>query len=351
MNIPALRLLNQQLLNPQFRTPKELVSWMGAVQAQDYTMAKWAVGMRLKKAALQSIEKALHEGEIFRIHVMRPTWHLIAAEDVRWMLKLSAPRIRQANDSYAKGYGLEIAESLYAKSNDLLEKILCGGRSMTKPEITEFFNEAGMPADKFHMIRFLERAETEGVVCSGHIRGRQHTYALLEERVPFMPDLTKEESLARLAKSYFRSHAPAVLQDFIWWSGLSVTDAKDAIALIDTELVKEQWRERLWYVHDSCRRSGTVSGNLHLLPPYDELLLGYKDRSDVLPKEYYRRAFTNNGLFYPVVLHEGQIIGNWNKVEKKKMLEFSYSFFQDKISPDENLLSRAQQKYIQFIRG
>lgn len=89
MNIPALRLLNQQLLNPQFRTPKELVSWMGAVQAQDYTMAKWAVGMRLKKAALQSIEKALHEGEIFRIHVMRPTWHLIAAEDVRWMLKLS----------------------------------------------------------------------------------------------------------------------------------------------------------------------------------------------------------------------------------------------------------------------
>lgn len=104
MNIPNIRLLNQQLLNPLFREPKELVSWMGAMQAQNYSMVKWAVGMRLKSATIQTVEKALREGEILRTHVMRPTWHLVAAEDIRWMLKLSAQRIISANDSFAKGY-------------------------------------------------------------------------------------------------------------------------------------------------------------------------------------------------------------------------------------------------------
>lgn len=98
MNIPNIRLLNQQLVNPLFCEPKELVSWMGAMQAQNYPMVKWAVGMRLKSATIQAVEKALREGEILRTHVMRPTWHLVAAEDIRWMLKLSAQRIISAND-------------------------------------------------------------------------------------------------------------------------------------------------------------------------------------------------------------------------------------------------------------
>lgn len=348
MNIPILRLLNQQLLEPLFSTPKELVSWMGAMQAQDYAMVKWAVGMRLRSATLQVVEKALHEGEILRVHVMRPTWHLVAAEDIRWMLKLSAQRVKQANDSFAKGRGLDIPAHLYTKSHDRLEQILCGKKSLTRQEIADSFEQAGFPADRFHMTRFMERAETEGVVCSGEIRGRQHTYALLEERVPSIADLTREEALARLAKSYFRSHAPAVLQDFIWWSGLSVAEARQAVASIETELTKESWNGQCWYMHDSCRVHGEMHGNLHLLPSYDEYLLGYKDRTDVLPKEFYRKAFTNNGLFYPVILHEGQIIGNWNKVEKKKKLEFCCSFFREAI-PDPSLLNEAQQKYGRFL--
>ena len=140
MNIPNIRLLNQQLSNPLFREPKELVSWMGAMQAQNYSMVKWAVGMRLKSATIQAVEKALHEGEILRTHVMRPTWHLVAAEDIRWMLKLSAQRIISANDSFAKGYDLDIPNELYTKAHDLLEKILCGKKSLTKQEIAEHFN-------------------------------------------------------------------------------------------------------------------------------------------------------------------------------------------------------------------
>lgn len=164
MNIPNIRLLNQQLSNPLFREPKELVSWMGAMQAQNYSMVKWAVGMRLKSATIQAVEKALHEGEILRTHVMRPTWHLVAAEDIRWMLKLSAQRIISANDSFAKGYDLDIPNELYTKAHDLLEKILCGKKSLTKQEIAEHFNRSGIVADNHRMTRFMARAEQEGII-------------------------------------------------------------------------------------------------------------------------------------------------------------------------------------------
>ena len=348
MNIPNIRLLNQQLLNPLFREPKELVSWMGAMQAQNYSMVKWAVGMRLKSVTIQAVEKALHEGEILRTHVMRPTWHLVAAEDIRWMLKLSAQRIISANDSFAKGYDLDIPNELYTKAHDLLEKILCGKKSLTKQEIAEHFNRSGIVADNHRMTRFMARAEQEGIICSGENRGSKCTYALLEERVPPMPELTKDESLARLARSYFRSHSPAVLQDFIWWSGLPISDAKQAVYLIASELTTEQWKEQTWYIHDTCRTRGKLSGHIHLLPSYDEYLLGYKDRTDVLPKEHYPKAFTNNGLFYPVILHEGQVIGNWSKSAKKGSASIECSWFRSNDCVDETVLNQEKDKYMRF---
>ena len=348
MNIPNIRLLNQQLSNPLFREPKELVSWMGAMQAQNYSMVKWAVGMRLKSATIQAVEKALREGEILRTHVMRPTWHLVAAEDIRWMLKLSAQRIISANDSFAKGYDLDIPNEVYTKAHDLLEKILCGKKSLTKQEIAEHFNRSGIVADNHRMTRFMARAEQEGIICSGEDRGSKCTYALLEERVPPMPELTKDESLARLARSYFRSHSPAVLQDFIWWSGLPVSDAKQAVYLIASELTTEQWKEQTWYIHDTCRTRGKLSGHIHLLPSYDEYLLGYKDRTDVLPKEHYPKAFTNNGLFYPVILHEGQVIGNWSKSAKKGSASIECSWFRSNDCVDETVLNQEKDKYMRF---
>ena len=179
MKIPDIRLRNQQLLNPLFSQPKELVSWMGAMQAQNYPMVKWAVGMRLKSATLQKVEKALAKGEILRTHVMRPTWHLVTAEDIRWMLKLSAERIMAANESYAKGYDLGISEELYTKSNDLLEKILSGRKSLTRQEIAEHFSRSGIQADNHRMARFMTRAEQVGIVCSGEDKEGKCTYAHL----------------------------------------------------------------------------------------------------------------------------------------------------------------------------
>lgn len=349
MRIPEIRLQNQQLSTPLFRHPKELVSWMGAMQAQDYTMVKWAVGMRLKSPGIQAVEKALHQGEILRTHVMRPTWHLVAAEDIRWMLKLSAQRIKSANDSYAKGHGLEITEQQYERSYTILGNILSGKRSLTKQEIAEHFERSGLLADNYHMTRFMSRAEVEGIVCSGECRGRQHTYALLDERVPPTPELAKEEALARLATAYFRSHAPATLQDFSWWSGLPLTEARQAISLIEPELMSEQWHSQTWYIHDSCRTLGKATDSLHLLPSYDEYLIGYKDRTNVLPKEDYSKAFTNNGLFFPVLLYKGHVVGNWNKASKKKEIFPELSLFRKDICLKEELLNQAKERYVRFL--
>ena len=347
--ITHIRVASQQLEQPRFESPKELVSWMGAIQAQEYEMAKWAIGIRLRSSSLETVNEALYKGDILRTHVMRPTWHFVAAEDIRWMLMLSSERIKAAVMSYAKGHFGKIEKTLFTRCLDQIGKILEGYKSLTKQEIAEHFCCSGIlvEADNHRMTRFMVRAEQEGIVCSGEDKGGKYTYALLEERVPPVPEITKDEALARLARSYFRSHAPAVLQDFIW-SGLPVSEAKQAIYLIESELTAEQWNGQTWYVHEACRTRGKVSGRLHLLPSYDEYLLGYKDRTDVLPKEHYPKAFTNNGLFYPVILHEGQVIGNWSKSAKKGSASIECSWFRSNDCVDETVLNQEKDKYMRF---
>lgn len=232
----AVRLSAQQLSDPRFDDPRALVRWMGAVQAQDYKAVRWAVGIRLRTASLRAVNRALERGEILRTHVMRPTWHLVAAEDIRWMLRLSARRIRSANSSLARSRGLGIDDGMYSRSNRLIEKMLRGNLCLTKRQIADRFQAAGIAADTHFMTRYLMRAEADGIVCSGPDRAGQFTYALLEERVAPVPELTRDESLGRLARAYFRSHSPATASDFAWWSGLSASDVRAAIGSIRDEL-------------------------------------------------------------------------------------------------------------------
>lgn len=346
--IPTIRLHSQQLVNPQFDNPKDLVSWMGAIQAQDYGMSKWAIGLRLKSGTLETVNEALQKGEILRTHVMHPTWHYVAAEDIRWMLKLSARRIIAANDSFAKDRGQDISTTIYNKANALLEKILANNNHLTKQEIDEAFKKVGLETDERQSNRFLTRAEAEGIICSGADKNNKITFALLEERVPLVKELHKEEALAKLARNYFRSHSPAGLKDFVWWSGLSITDAKQGIASIERELISERFGAENLYIHHSCKDE-KVTDILHILPSYDEYLISYKDRSDVLKAEHRSKAFNAFGIFRPVVLHNGQIVGNWNKVTKKNELSVNMEWFEDNVRIKKTLLHKAKERYIAFL--
>ena len=300
--IPTIRLHSQQLINPVFNNPKDLVSWMGGIQAQDYTMSKWAIGIRLKAGNLQTVNEALAKGDILRIHVMRPTWHYVAAEDIRWMLKLSSRRIITANDSFAKSRGQDISVDIYNKANRLLEKALAGHNHLTKQEIDNIFKEGGLETNERLSNRFLIHAEAEGLICSGADKNNKITFALLDERVPPIQELHKEEALAILARKYFRSHSPASLKDFVWWSGLSVTEARQGIAAIEQELLTDQ-----------------------------------------------HKAFNSFGIFRPVILYNGQIVGNWNKVIQKQTTHIEMNWFKKNTKIKRELLSLAERKYLTFF--
>ncbi|SUV42359.1 winged helix DNA-binding domain-containing protein [Phocaeicola vulgatus] len=181
--IPTIRLHSQQLINPVFNNPKDLVSWMGGIQAQDYTMSKWAIGIRLKAGNLQTVNEALAKGDILRIHVMRPTWHYVAAEDIRWMLKLSSRRIITANDSFAKSRGQDISVDIYNKANRLLEKALAGHNHLTKQEIDNVFKEGGLETNERLSNRFLIHAEAEGLICSGADKNNKITCKRLRDSI------------------------------------------------------------------------------------------------------------------------------------------------------------------------
>lgn len=346
MNIPLLRVLNQQLLRPQFRDPAELVSWMGAVQAQDFHWMKWALGVRLRPTGIGKIDNALKQGEILRLHIMRPTWHFVAAKDIRWMLKLSAERIERAYLSYARSCGLNLPAELPGKGCALLEKILAGHKNLTVAEIIGEFAQTGFPSDKQTVQILLAVAEARGVICSGGPRAGRCTYALLEERVAPAPDIDRDEALARLARSYFRSRSPAVLPDFVWWSGLTLREARRAVGIIEAELSVERHNGQEWYVHHACRTRGDLSAASCLLPPYDEYLLGYKDRTEVLPKEHYSKAFTSYGIFYPVILHRGRIVGNWSKKANRGKLQLESGLF---TAEDDFDFNTAAAGYLKFL--
>ncbi|MDU1891027.1 MAG: winged helix DNA-binding domain-containing protein [Dysgonomonas sp.] len=344
--IPTTRLLSQQLVNPSFNNPKDLVSWMGAVQAQDYKMVKWALGLRLGSATIKDVEDSLHSGEIIRTHIMRPTWHLVPAEDLRWMMLLTGKRIKAAHRSY--GYHRFIDDELCNKGNDHIVKILEGNNHLTKQEIGEELIKAGIAADPAHIAHFIMSAEVDGLICSGADKKNKVTYALLDERIPPTKELHKEEALTKIALRYFKSHSPASLNDFVWWSGLLITEAREAIKLIESELIKDKFSNDNLFVHQSYKECKEHEDTLHFLPSYDEYIISYKDRTAVLPLEHQPKAFTNYGIFYPIIMHKGKIVGNWKKATKKGGPIIETTFFDKKIKIDKALIKKAEEKYRAF---
>ena len=313
-----IRLHAQQLVAPQFDDPAELIRWMGMVQAQEYSSAKWAVALRLRTPAAAPVEEALREGRILRMHIMRPTWHFIAAD-----------------------------EGDYLRCSRLLERILGGGNHLTRQQIAGELERAGMAVDAPRLNRLMMHAETDGVVCSGADRAGKPTYALLAERVPQAVDLPEEEALALLALRYFRSHSPATFDDFVWWSGLPVGQARRGVGALDGELLRESFGGREYLLHESWATCRKAPAHAHLLPAFDEYLIAYKDRSDVLAPEHRARAFNDFGVFRPVLLHGGRIVGQWGR----KGTQVGVEPFAGEKQPSARLLRSAEGRWKLFREG
>lgn len=343
--ISTIRLKNQQLATTMFQTPKELVAWMGAMQAQDYNQAKWAIGIRMPHMTESQIETAFNQGEILRTHVMRPTWHFVSADDIYWMLQLTAPQIRSVLNSRHRELG--ITELLINTSYLVIEEAINAreDQCLTREELLYALNQAGIPTDLQRASHIMLRAEIDGILCSGPVKGKKQTYALLSRRVPDKKTLSKEEALARLAKNYFSSHGPATLADFIWWSGLPASDARKGLESIKNDLVSVKIAPDTYWLAESDSNTMKLPDSVYLLPAFDEFLISYKNRSASITLEDHKKAISSNGIFRPVILVNGQISGLWKKTVKKDHILIETDYFRPHYKAEEQLIAKATEAF------
>ena len=310
------RLANQFLLTRPFTSAAAVVKKLGAVQAQDYAGAKWALALRMKKPTPESIEGAMTRGDFIRTHVLRPTWHLVAAGDLRWMLALTAPLISARMKTYNKTMG--ITPAMFARSNDAIARALEGGKQLTRQELAAEIRRAGVKILSVqHLAHLMMQAELDGVVCSGALREKQFTYALIDERVPAAKPRDRDEAVLRLTRLYFASRSPATAQDFSWWSELSVGDAKRGIEMAKLKTITVDGR--IYFTPGSrvpSRRTGPVA---HLLPNYDEFFIGFRDRG-AIARRLGSATLVSGGdaLIAHVIVVDGQLVGGWKRVARGK---------------------------------
>lgn len=343
------RLTNQHLLATSFSQPEAVVQNLGAVQAQDYAGALWGLGLRLNEAKESALDQAFAAGSILRTHILRPTWHFVTPADIRWLLRLTAPRVHAFNAYQYRQCGLD--EKLFQRCRKVLEKALQGGQQLTRNELRDKLAAAGINTQvELVMTHIMAWAELEGVVCSGARRGKQFTYALLEERVPPAPNLSRDEALAELTLRYFKTRGPATWQDFAWWSGLTVTDAKRGTELVKNQLQQVTIEDRAFWLAEPATLLTPKKPVAHLLPNYDEYFIGFKDRgafnmagagaaSDKLPTALSGHILMVNGL----------AVGGWKRTLTKQHVELEFNLLTPLTTAEQRAVQAAAEGYGDFL--
>jgi hypothetical protein len=340
------RLLNQRLIRSEFTNPAEIVSWLGAVQSQDYAGACWALGLRADGLANTDVERAFNAGEILRTHILRPTWHFVAAADIRWMLALSGPRVNRTN---ARVYRrTEVDDRIIARSRSVFERVLGDGQHLTRTELATALQRARISATGQRLAYIVMRAELDGVICSGPRRGKQFTYALLERRAPPRGAVSLEEALAELSRRYFTSHGPATLRDYVWWSGLTVRDARRGLESIRGELVHETVEELTYWFAPSRPARDRPSPTTWLLPNYDEFLVAYRDRRLGVPPESMPSHRQPNVYSHHLIV-DGRPAGHWTREVLGDSVRVSIAH-DEKFTPRlTRSIAAAARRYSQFM--
>ena len=311
--IAARRLRAQRLTGEPFASPVDAVGWLAAVQSQDYAGAKWALAQRSRGVIEAELDRLFDEGAILRTHVMRPTWHFVLPEDIRWLLDLTAPRVRLG--LVARHRELELDENVVARALAAFSAALVGARHLTRAEIGQVLREAGISPEGQRLPHLLMHAELDALIVSGPRRGKQFTYALLEERVPKAHVLHRPEAVAELTRRYFRSHGPAQVQDFAWWSGLAMADTRNGIALAGRALEHEVIEGKDYWFDAEAGSAGRAAGVAHLLPNFDEYIVAYRDRAAVVHPELLLEPtfFSFGSILSNIVTVGGRVRGAWRR--------------------------------------
>ncbi len=341
------RLRNQLLVDSSRRKPEQVVSWLCAMQAQDFSAAKWAVASRAPGSQDGDVEQAFNDGLILRTHVLRPTWHFVTPQDIRWMLAISAPRIHAVNDHYYRQSGLDA--KMFAKSCAMIHRLLEGGNTMTRAEIAVHLKRFKVPADGLKLAYVMMHAELEGVITSGPRRAKQFTYALLDERAPKGQTFARDEALAELATRYFSSHGPATARDFAWWSGLTIKDAKAAAESADGLEVLSIGGVEHWTAKVTSAPASKIACGL-LLPNYDEYLIAYKDRAPFVDASRAANIVArSNGAFANHLVIDGFLAGGWSRTCKTTSVLIEVAPYKKLTTAQTRAVTNACDCYGEFL--
>lgn len=339
------RLHHQRLAQPTLETPAAVVRWFGAVQAQEFTHALYALGLRMPNATEATVERAIADKSIVRTWPMRGTLHFIPSEDARWMLKLLA---HAANDKAASIYRRAgLTDAAFAHAGDTLAQTLHGGKRLTRPQLYAALEAAGIATEGeqrgLHLLGYWAR---EGLICQGPRQGKQHTFTLLDEWIPPAPLLEGDEALATLARRYFISHGPATVHDFAWWSTLTLARARQALRLVEQELAREVVDGQTYWASPEPAPAALPSPTAYLLPPYDEFTVAYKDRSVALDPAFPNDPFAVLG---PVIVLDGRIVGSWKRTLGKAAVTVALTLYAPVSAEQRAAVERAAERYGAFI--
>ncbi len=338
--IAPLRVRTQRLWGPGFDTPQEVVHWLGALQAQEFPLAKWSIAQRTRAATLADIDKAFADGTIVRTHVLRPTWHFALAEDIRWLLQVTAPRVNALNAYYNKLQALD--KKLFTKSNTLIATALEGGSHLTRRELAAALSRGGIRARGPRLAYIMMRAELDAIICSGAMRGKQHTYALLDERAPQTRALEREAALAEFTRRYFTSRGPATLNDFLRWSSLTAAQGREGLALVGKALESGVIGGKTYWRGPAPRMRAATKPAVALVQGYDEIIMSYSESRD----ESFRLG---DAPFFNAVLLDGRLVGHWKPVPQRNSARIKTVLNRTLDREGKNALEAAIEAYGKFI--
>jgi hypothetical protein len=346
MNIVSNRLLNQKLLKSSFDKPEQVVGWFGGMQAQNFSAVKWAISLRCQNLPESEIEKAFCDGKILRSHVMRPTWHFVSPKDISWLMDLTSKRVQKFNGSYFRRSGYE--REIFKKSNKVLEKALARGRTLTRKQIRKTLEDAGIPLNALGLSFVMMQAELEKVVISGPTMGKQQSYMLFSQRVKNFKKLSTEEALVEIVKRFFQSHGPAQITDFVWWSGLTVSDARRGIEAHGDKLKKFQNENKTYYFFDDSDVKN-FQQTACLIPAFDEYFVAYRDRSDILKQDYAKNLNMGGGMINGSVIAGGAMVGTWKRKLLKNKTEVTVKLFEKISSTQSEYLYNCAENFGKFL--
>jgi len=336
----------QRLAAPPLDTAEAAVGLLVAVQSQDYPGAKWSLGQRVRGATDAALDRAFSEGRILRTHVLRPTWHFVTPNDIRWLLRLSAPRVlMQCAYQYP---ALELDQALFRRTHTLFERALRDGRHRTRTELGTILGRAGIAASGQRLAYIVAEAELTGLLCSGPLRGQQHTYALLAERAAGSRMLKRDEALGELTLRFFTGHGPATARHFAWWAGLTVADAKAGLHLVRDRLTRLEQDGHTWWLGPGREPSRRKRPAAYLIPEFDEALLGYKEAPPPdLPRAKGKERWKQRWP-HPVVIG-GKRAGVWRRTIVRGETRLEVDLF---AAPDRDgrlALNEAVERYGRFL--